>query len=170
MATLPTTAADFLELFYNLPESERASVIKRIEASNSEFDDQKFTETYKGIDIEVLRSEREEEIHGAICWVAAFIRGDGKRIIEGGVFTSFEEALEAVRAGITWEIEQDEISGSFEKAIKDFKEKGYTQSNILIGLGDALRATLPDSDWGNDLINQIEESIRGAKKSECLST
>ena len=162
MAILPKTAADFLEFFYDLPKSERDSVIKRIEASNSEFDDQNLTETYKGIFIEVFRCEMEEKIHGPERWTAVFVRDDGQRILEGGIYTSSEDALKATRFLLDWELDQDKICNSFEKVIEEFKHQGQTQAGILSGLSDAINHTLDASNWKNALIDHLEEATRAA--------
>ena len=171
MATLPTTASELLLLFHLLPESEKALMVERLTPPEFPFDDHKFSENYLGFVIEIYRDEDDERINGPERWTGDYINpGDGRRLNTGGGYDSFEECLQATHDGITWEIEQDEICGAFQKPIEEFKGKGYTQSNILIGLSDALTLTLDDSDWKKDLIHQIQESITKAASSECLST
>ena len=169
MTPLPETASELLSLFYLLPESEQALTLERL-TLQIPFDDHKFSENYLGFVIEIYRDKADERINGAERWGGDSINSEGERLYEGGGYHSFEECLEAVRAAIDWVIEQEEMIGSFEGAIKDFKEKGYTQSHILMALNKALKLTLDDSDWKKDLIHQIQESFTKAAKSECPST
>ena len=170
MATLPTTASELLLLFHLLPESEKALMVERLTPPEFPFDDHKFSENYLGFTIEIYRDEDDERINGAESWAGDSINSEGKRLHEGGGYQSFEDCLEAVHASVTWAVEHEEISGSFGRAIEQFKEKCYTESNILIGLSEALKLTLDDSDWKKDLIYQIEKSINRAAKPECSLT
>ena len=158
------TASELLQFFYLLPASEQALMVDKLTMPQSPINAyQKFTETYLGTVIEVYRSQDLEKIYGGECWRGAFIRDDGKRILEGGFYNSSKECLEATQNLITWEIEQDEILTSFEKLIQQFKLKGYTQAGILNGLADALRGTLDKSDWQTEVLEVLEKATKLAK-------
>lgn len=150
------TASDLLMLFTQLPESEQALMLERLTASASEFDAQKFTEVYKGVEIEVYRSQRNEKIHGRECWISTYTNIDGERKNEITFYESAQECLEATRFLITWEIEQKDMSDQFEKLIQQFESKGYTQAGIMSGLYDALDR----SNWNSAALNTLDEVVK----------
>ncbi len=160
---MPKTASDLLMLFYQLPESEQASMVERLTDPHSEFDDQKFTETYKGFLIEVCRSQRNEKIHGRECWTSCYINFSGDRSDQGEIYATPEECLEATRESITWELQYDEMLNAFEELVQRFKAKNYSQANILDGLADALCSTLDDSDWKTELIRAVNKASQAAR-------
>ena len=156
------TVGDLLALFYQLPESEQTLMVERL-TSASEFDDQKFTETYKGFLIEVCRSQIDEKILGRECWTSDYINSSGHRSDQGEIYATSEECLEATRESITWEIQHDEMCKAFEELVEQFKAKNYSQANILDGLADALCTTLEASAWKTELIQAVDKARQAAR-------
>ena len=160
---MPKTASDLLMLFYQLPESEQTLMVERLTDSQSEFNDQKFTETYKGFLIEVCRSQVDEKILGRECWTSDYINSSGLRSDQGEIYATPEECLKATRESITWEIQHDEMLNAFEELVEQFKAKSYSQANILDGLADALCSSLDDSDWKTELIQAVDKARQAAR-------
>lgn len=112
------------------------------------------TEIYKGRLIEVYCTDEE--------WHASYIEPNGQKISEGYEYNTAEKCLETTRRAITWEIEQDEITGQFLELIDQFKAKGYTQSGIMHGLSEALADTLDESVWKSQVIQALEKAAVAA--------
>lgn len=121
----------------------------------SENKEEKFTEVYKGRLIEMACCQEG--------WYASYIEPNGQKISEGFVYDTAEECLEAAQSAITWEIEQDEITGQFLELIDQFKAKNYTQAGIMHGLSEALADALDESDWKKQVVQALEKAAIAAK-------
>lgn len=158
---MPKTASELLMLFTQLPESEQALMLERL-TSQPEFDDQKFTEIYKGVEIEIYRSEVDEKHSGGKCWTSTYTNLEGDRIDEVGFYRSTEECLKVTRDVITWELEQAEMLGSFKELIQQFRAKGITGGGILNALGFAIEDMFEKSDWRDKITQALEQASTSA--------
>lgn len=156
------TASELLMLFTQLPESEQALMVERLTASPSVFDAQKFTENYKGLVIEVYRSEINEKIFGPECWSSFYINSDGKQVDEPGFYRSSEECLKVTRDVVTWELEQAEMLDSLKTLIQQFRAKGITDGGILNALGFAIEDMFEKSDWRDKVTQALEQASTSA--------
>lgn len=160
------TASELLTFFYLLPKSEQEMIRDRLSSPLAQFDDQRFSENYKGTVIDVYRSQESEKIHGGECWSSTYVRFDGVQIDELEWHKSPEKCLEVTRFGITWELEQDEIIKSFKKLMHQFKSKGFTDAGILSGLADALHESLDDAEWQREVAAVLEKAVKAAQLPE----
>lgn len=159
---MPKTASELMLLFTQLPESEQALMLERLTASPSVFDDQRFTENYKGLVIEVYRSEIIEKISGPERWTSFYINSDGEQIHDPGVYRSSEECLKIARDVVTWELEQAEMLDSLKTLIQQFRAKGITDGGILNALGFAIEDMFEKSDWRDKVTQALEQASTSA--------
>ncbi len=159
---MPKTASDLLMLFTQLPESEQALMLERLTASQSEFDDQRFSETYKGVVIEVYRREINEKISGPECWTSFHINSDGEQVHDPGFYRSSEECLKIARDVVTWELEQAEMLDSLKALIHHFRAKGITDGGILNAIGFAIEDMFAKSDSRDKAIRALEDASTSA--------
>lgn len=129
-------------------------MLERLSAP-SQFQEEKITEIYKGREIEVFRSERDEKLHGCKCWTAFYHHPNGKKIDEPGLYRTAEECLKVTRAVINWDIEQEEISDRFLALLHEFEAKNYTQAGILSGFSDAISR----ANWSHEVELILQKAV-----------